>query len=131
MPNRTGFFAKSFSQTIVAIEHMASPRGTTIGELTKILSLTRRSVFRLLRTIERFNIPVTVKREHFGGTASYHLPIAFIKKISSVNIPPVSLRFNQAVLVYLILNDDIFSNDETAVRLLQCFLPDNHSGITK
>ena len=124
MSKRPCFFNKSFYQSIVTIEKMASPKGTTIAELTKCFSITRRSVFRLLRTIERdLKIPISVKRDKFGGTASYHLPQAFIEKLSDIKLPSLSLNIHQAIKTYLIISDHSFSNDELSATLLRLFYP--------
>ena len=57
------FFTKTFTQPLAVIRRMASPEGTTVNELAECLSLTRRSVFRLIRAIEReFRIPVETKK---------------------------------------------------------------------
>jgi hypothetical protein len=85
---------------------MQQPNGTSIDELCKELQINRRSVFRLLKTIEqKFHIPFIVHRTSFGGTASYHLSQAFIEKLSNISLPELRLTFNQAVFVYLVLND--------------------------
>jgi hypothetical protein len=97
------FFTKSFSQTLSVIRCMASPEGTTVNELARSLSLTRRSVFRLIRTIEHeYHIPVTVKREKFGGSATYHLSQPFIDGFSQVKTPPMALTFDEALSAYLL-----------------------------
>jgi hypothetical protein len=109
----TIFFTKNLTQIITIIECMASPEGTTIVELTKLLSLTRRSVFRLIRTIEHdLNIPVTVSKKAFGGHVTYRLPSSFVEKLSHITIPLSCLSFRQAILFHLILKDEIFQNKQ-------------------
>jgi hypothetical protein len=113
MPTRTGLFTKSLVQIITVIELMASPEGTTIKELAKFLSLTHRSVFRLIRAIEHdLNIPVIVDRKLYGGVATYHLPPEFVEKFSSKTAPSLILSFRQAVLLYLLLEDAVFQNKQ-------------------
>jgi hypothetical protein len=88
---------------------MKQPNGTSIEELCKELPINRRSVFRLLKTIEqKLHIPFSMHRDSFGGTASYHLSPAFIEKLSGISFPELSLTFNQAAFVYLLLNNDSF-----------------------
>jgi len=89
------FFTKNFSQIVSVIKYLASPEGTTVKELSGSLSLTRRSVFRLLRSIEAdLHIPVIAKRKVFGGMARYYLPESFIKSLSHVNLPQMDLSFD-------------------------------------
>jgi hypothetical protein len=111
MPKHTGFFTKSLANIINAIELMASPEGTTVAELAKLLSLTRRSVFRLLSTIEHdLNIPIIVDRKAFGGVATYRLVPGLAERMSHIAIPSVTLSFRQTILFYLILKDEIFQS---------------------
>ena len=114
MPSNAGSITKSLNQILTVIEHMASPNGTTINEMSKCLSLTHRSVFRLIRTIEHdLNIPVIVDRKTFGGTATYRLPADFVNKFSHITTPPLILSFQQAILFYLIFNNDTFYDKST------------------
>jgi hypothetical protein len=113
MPKHTGFFTKTLVKIITAIELMASPEGTTIMELAKSLSLTRRSVFRLLRTIEHdLDIPIITDRKAFGGVATYYIPQGLVEKLSHVAAPSVILSFRQTILFYLILKDEIFQKKQ-------------------
>jgi hypothetical protein len=104
MTEQTCFFTKNFFQTVNAVKHMASPEGTSIKELIKGLSLNRRSVFRLLRSIEiDLNIPVIVKRKEFGGFARYHLSESFTGCLSHISLPEMKLSLDEAVTVYLLV----------------------------
>jgi hypothetical protein len=100
------FFSRSFFQTARILYYMAQPEGTTIEALCRCLNLNRRSIFRLLKTVERkLKIPVTTSREMFGGAASYRLPLDFREKLSGITLPELPLTFNQALIVYLMLHD--------------------------
>jgi hypothetical protein len=90
-----------------------------LTELTKKLSLTRRSVFRLLSTIEHdLNIPVIINRKVFGGVSTYRLPPELVERFSHATTPSLTLSFRQAVLFYLILKDKVFmNNNETQGNL--------------
>ena len=112
MSTRYNFIAKSLIHIVNAIEYIASPDGTTVQELSKRLSITRRSVFRLIRAIEHdLNIPVIIDRKTFGGAATYRLPLEFVEKLSHITTPPLILSFRQAVFFYLIFNDEALSNN--------------------
>ena len=103
MPVTNSFFTKRFSQTLAAVRLMASSEGTSVNELTQRLSVTRRSVSRLIRSIKTdLHIPVIVKRKGFGGQARYFLPESFIECLSQTSIPRIKLTFDEAVTVYLL-----------------------------
>jgi len=108
MPARIGFFTKALSQILDTLELMASPEGTTIAELSKSLSLTRRSVFRIIKAIEQdLHIPIIIDRKEFGGVATYRIPQGLIEKLSPITTPHLILSFRQAILFYLLFKDDI------------------------
>jgi hypothetical protein len=120
MQNSGGFFNKKLAQSLAAITLMASPEGTTLEELSRRLSLTRRSVFRLLRTIARdFHIPILVNRKEFGGRASYCLPPVFVNKLSGIVLPALPLTFEQAALVYLLAGSAAHLNKQNDICLLR------------
>jgi hypothetical protein len=101
------FFTKKLSHTLAVIQRMASPKGVTVNELAECLSLKRLAVFRLIRTMEHdFHIPVTRKRETFGGSATYRLPQSFIDSLSHIKTSQVFLPFEEAVLAHLLTTAD-------------------------
>ena len=127
MSEYAGFFPKNFSQTVSAVKRMASPEGTTIKELIENLSLNRRSVFRLLKSIEAdLHIPIMVKRKDFGGTARYCLPESFIKGLSGISLPKMDLYFDEAVALYLLLESESMQRENRYIhfhRLYKVFEP--------
>jgi hypothetical protein len=117
MPDSGKLFTRNFFQIIKVLNYMSKPTGTGIEELCRQLHLNRRSIFRLLKTIEcNLQIPVTVNREVFGGTASYRLSSGFVEKLSGAGLPALSLTFNQALMVYLILKDHSFPEFDEVAR---------------
>jgi hypothetical protein len=101
------FFTKKLFQTLAIIQRMASPKGATVNELAECLSLKRLAVFRLIRAMEHdFHIPVTRRRETFGGSATYCLPQSFIDSLSHIKTSPVFLSFEEAVLAHMLTATD-------------------------
>jgi hypothetical protein len=101
------FITKKLSQTLAVIQRMASPKGVTVNDLAECLSLKRLAVFRLIRAMEHdFHIPVTRKRETFGGSATYRLPQSFIDSLSHIKTSPVVLTFEEAALVHMLTTSD-------------------------
>ena len=110
MAETAKFITNNVFYIMKILELMKQPKGTTIEEIRRELYINRRSVFRLLKVIEqKLCKPFTVHRSSFGGTASYHLSPAFIEKLSGICLPELSLTFNQAVFVYLVVMDDQFT----------------------
>ena len=96
---------------------MASPEGTSVKELTESLSLNRRSVFRLLKSIEaHLHIPIMVKRKDFGGTARYCLPEPFFKSLSDISLSKMDLSFDEAVALYLLLEPESMQRENRYIH---------------
>jgi len=117
MSKDTRFITKTLFHVLRILDLMKQPDGTTIEEICKELQVTRRSAFRLLKTIEaKFDKPFIIRRTTFGGTASYHLSQGFIEKLSSVTLPKLRLSFTQAVFLHLVLTEGHFSNGGNASK---------------
>jgi predicted DNA-binding transcriptional regulator YafY len=117
MSESAKIFSNNFLHIIKIFEYMAQPNGTSIEELCQKLRITRRSVFRLFNTIEnKLNIPIEIRRETFGGKASYKIPSSFIKNFSNIKLPAVSLSFNQAILIYILLNEGFLTKSSKIAR---------------
>lgn len=109
MSYKKKFLTNSVFHVLKIIELMKQPKGINIEEISKELRITRRSVFRLLNTIENnLCIPFTIIRNTFGGISSYHLSSDYIDKLSNVKMPELQLSFYQAVFVDLLFKSILF-----------------------
>jgi len=105
---------------------MKQPNGATIEELCNELHLNRRSIFRLIKIIEKeLHKPFVTSRNSFGGVASYHLSQEYIEKISDIVLPELRLSFAQAAFIHLLLKGNSFMNDGVTSneieKLQKCF----------
>jgi len=109
MPKTTSILTNNAHSILKMLELMKQPNGTTIEEICNELQITRRSVFRFLKTIEqKFCIPITIHRISYSGSASYHLSPAFIESLSEISLPELRFTFTQATFFYLAIKDDSF-----------------------
>ena len=112
MCKTTAFISNNLFHIIRILELMKQPKGTNIKDICKVLHINKRSVFRLLKTIEaKFNKPFIMARASFGGAASYHLSPSFIEKFSAITFQEFSLSFTQAIFIYLVLEDILIRKD--------------------
>ena len=111
MSKDTRFITKSLFHVLRILELMKQPDGTGIKEICKELQVTRRSAFRLLKTIEtKLGKPLIIRRTTFGETASYHLSQGFIEKMSNITLPKLHLSFTQAIFLHLVLEENTVPN---------------------
>jgi predicted DNA-binding transcriptional regulator YafY len=118
-----------------AVALMTGEQGATIGELEKALNIKRRSVFRLITTIDKeLKFPVKSKREGFGGTVRYHLPGKYLSRLNKMVVPRLSLSLNELLLLnFLLAHDTVFRGTEiyedmqSLKKKLNTFLPKEES----
>lgn len=129
-------FNKNLIKIIKAIDLLAGSGGTTVEELERELDLGRRSVFRLLDTLENeLGFPIIRSREEFGGVTTYKLMDRFVTRLSNVSLPRLDLSLQEATLLYFLLNRDaVFAGSELEEDLsslrskLRTLLPAKLSG---
>jgi len=129
MPDQT--LNKNLPKLIKIVELMTGEHGVSIEELEHSLGVKRRSVFRLLKTLEEdFNFPVNVKRKGFGGVVKYFLPAKYLSKLTKMAVPSLSLNVNEATLLQFLLAHDaifkdtnIFDNIQSLKKKLNNFIP--------
>jgi len=129
-------FNKNLIKIIKAIDLLAGSGGTTVEALERELDLGRRSVFRLLDTLENeLGFPIIRSREEFGGVTTYTLMDRFVTKLSNVSLPKLDLSLQEATLLYFLLSRDaVFAGSEVEEDLssirakLRILLPAKLSG---
>jgi len=112
-------FNKNLIKLIRAIDLLAASGGTTVEELCDELELSRRSVFRMIKTMrEELNFPIEDDRSEFGGKTRYWLMDRFVTRLSNVTLPRLSLSLQEATLLYFLLGrDEVFRDSEIAADL--------------
>jgi predicted DNA-binding transcriptional regulator YafY len=123
--------SKNIPRLIKAVELMTAEKGVTIDELEQALNIKRRSVYRLIKTLEdRLHFPVSSKREGFGGVVKYRLPGNYLAKLNKMAVPRISLSKNEVRLMQFFLAHDtvfqgtqIYEDAQMLKRKLQNFLP--------
>jgi len=124
-------FNKNLPKLIKIVELMTQEQGTSIDELEHNLNVKRRSIFRLLKTLEDdYNFPINVKRKDFGGVVKYSLPSKYLSKLTKMAVPRLSLNFNEVILLQFLLTHDtvfkdtkIFDDIQSLKKKLNNFLP--------
>jgi predicted DNA-binding transcriptional regulator YafY len=112
-------FNKNLIKLIKAIDLLAGSGGTTVEALSAELELSRRSVFRMIKTMrEELNFPIEDDRSEFGGKTRYWLMDRFVTRLSNVILPRLSLSLQEATLLYFLLGrDEVFKDSEIAADL--------------
>lgn len=92
---------KNIIKLIRAIDLLGKHNGVTIAELSEKLGKDRRSVYRLIDTIEELGIPIydekTLEREK-----RWKIEENYLKKLPNLNIPDINLTLSEIISLYLV-----------------------------
>ena len=116
MPYSLAMFSRNLIKLIKAIDLLAGSGGTTVEALCSELELSRRSVFRMIKTMrEELNFPIEDDRSEFGGKTRYWLIDHYVTRLPNVTLPRLSLSLQEATLLYFLLGrDGVFKDSEMA-----------------
>jgi len=70
-----------------AVRLLSSPQGATIKSLTESLSISRRSVFRLLHAFEELGFPLVDDKPQQKEEKTYRLLDSYVLKLPNISIP--------------------------------------------
>jgi predicted DNA-binding transcriptional regulator YafY len=97
---------KKFSNSIkfiTAVNLLSSERGATIKALGESLGISRRSVFRLLQTLEELGFPLVDEPSPQGVGKVYRLLESFVLKLPNITLPNPGLTENELAVINSIL----------------------------
>jgi predicted DNA-binding transcriptional regulator YafY len=98
--------ANQFSNTIKflkAVNLLASPNGATVGKLENGLGISRRSVFRLLRTLDELGFPLTDDKPQCKGEKTYRITSSYVMKLPNIAIPDPRLSKEELIFILAVL----------------------------
>lgn len=105
---------KNIIKIIKAVDLLGSPGGATIRGLQLNLGLSRRSVYRLLDTLQELRFPIT-EYESPDREKRWGLEERYLRRLPNISFPDVSLDGREAVLLQLLLaKDKLWSDTEIA-----------------
>lgn len=111
-------YGRNIIKILKAVDLLSRPQGATNNELAEELDLSRRSVFRLIGTLDDLGFPLTDERSSFGGETRHFLLDSYIKKLPNLSLPNISLNAREAFLLYFLLQRDaVFADSEVAPDL--------------
>jgi predicted DNA-binding transcriptional regulator YafY len=98
--------ANQFSNTIKflkAVNLLSSPNGATVRKLADGLGISRRSVFRLLRTLDELGFPLTDDKPQCKGEKTYRLASSYVMKLPNITIPDPRLSKEELIFILALL----------------------------
>jgi len=93
---------KQLGNLLKAVDLLARPSGTTINEMCNELDITRRSVYRLIETLESMHFPVYDDQSSEDRTKRWHLESDYVKRMPNMSLPELKLSFAETLALYLL-----------------------------
>jgi len=93
---------KQIARLLKAVDLLARPDGATITELGEFLGMNRRSIYRLLDTLESLNFPVYDDRAPAGKIKRWRLQPDYVKRLPNLAMPELKLSFAEMLALYLL-----------------------------
>jgi predicted DNA-binding transcriptional regulator YafY len=99
--------ANQFSNAVKflkAVNLLASPNGATLAKLGGSLGISRRSVFRLLRTLEELGFPIVEDEPQRRRVKTYRLADFYVLKLPNITIPDPRLTAEEIIFILAVLD---------------------------
>jgi len=93
---------KQLGILLKAIDLLARPDGTTINEMCDELDITRRSVYRLIETLENMQFPVYDDKNPADRNKRWRLEPEYVKRMPNMSLPELKLSFAETLSLYLL-----------------------------
>jgi predicted DNA-binding transcriptional regulator YafY len=130
---------RNITQILKAVDLLSQPEGTSINHLSRVLEIDRRSVYRLLDTIQDLGFPVYDDAGEHGREKTWKLDSDYILKLPNITLPDIRLNLSEIIALYLLRTEsglysgtDIERRIDSAFSKLSQFVPrEFHSRVHK
>jgi len=114
-----------------AIDLLSRPSGATVAELSERLEIDKRSVYRLLNTLEELGFPLTSEKEPLGRKKRWFFIDEFQKRLPNLTVPDVRFSLSEIISLYLLKKGeaafrgtDIEKRIDSAFKKIEMFVPE-------
>lgn len=107
----------NLTKLIQAVSLLAAPGGTTVKTLMANLSLSKRSVFRLLEAIGDLGLPIVDERRDLSSEKVYRLLDNYAKKLPNLALPSFDLNAQERFYLDAVLEGRSLQDHSTGALL--------------
>lgn len=97
---------KQLIQTLQVLDLLSGQNGTTIPELMETLDITRRSVERLLVSMQNSDFPIYKEKEDGEKLQRWYLIDSYVNRLPNTTVPNLNLTLPELICLYLTKKDD-------------------------
>jgi predicted DNA-binding transcriptional regulator YafY len=88
-----------------AIDLFSKPKGVTIREIQDELKVDRKSVYRLIRTMEDLGFPLLDEKPLFEREKRWRLEERYLTKLPNISLLTITLSLQEIIALYLIKSE--------------------------
>lgn len=93
---------KQFVRLFQAVDLLARPEGVTLADIGETLGIDRRSVYRVIETLQNLHFPVYDDKSPDEPTKRWRLAGEFVRKLPNMDMPELKLSFSEILSLYLL-----------------------------
>ena len=93
---------KQLVRLLKTVDLLARPEGATINELCENIGTDRRSVYRIIETLQSMHFPVYDDKSPDERNKQWHLQPEYVKKMPNISVPELKLSYAEMLALYLL-----------------------------
>ena len=93
---------KQLIRLLKTVDLLARPQGATINELCENIAVDRRSVYRIIETLQSMKFPVYDAKAPDERNKQWHLQSEYVKKMPNIFLPELKLTLSEMLALYLL-----------------------------
>ncbi|WP_300674872.1 YafY family protein [Desulfoluna sp.] len=118
---------KQVRQICDVLDALAAPDGATIRGLEEKLGVTRRSVERLLSTMQEMRFPIYDEKKDGEREKHWLIEASYVLKLPNTTLPNLTISYHEMMCLYLLNRDDpVFKGTHIERKLNSVFSKLSH-----
>jgi len=93
---------KQFVRLFQTVDLLARPEGATLTDIGDTLGIDRRSVYRVIETLQSLHFPVYDDKSPEEPVKRWRLAQEFVRKLPNMDVPELKLSFAELLSLYLL-----------------------------
>ncbi len=113
---------KQLVKLLKTVDLLARPQGASINELCEKIGTDRRSVYRILETLQSMQFPVYDDKSPDERNKKWHLAAEYVKKMPNITVPEINLTFSEMLALYLLKGEaSLYNGTRLEAEALSAF----------
>ena len=97
-------FEKNLVKILKAVDLIARPSGCTIKEIESEIGISRRSVYRLLETLQELNFPIYDEKIPYSREKRWKFEEGYLKKLPNIDMPQIKFTPKEIIILHYLMH---------------------------